>query len=332
MNRSRCFKVSCNVIKEYVSFISKNYVDYVKLVMGKYYDKELFYKYLDTYINVRYYHNELDIKSSFETTINYYLNDIYEKNNSKTSKFIFELFKMFYYIDNVREFRFKDDFKKYVDELCSIRVEKLRLDDSDFKGKFISLVKENDKRKKKYLSSFDTKDFNLGMEKIIGRNIYDIELSYTIEIPSIFSEKAVSKVYNESLVAENKLYIEYYLVNKYLLEDIISCNFDREYLVEFNFNLFNKKDKLKRLFNIMDNDIARENIIIKICYEEFLKYKDFVYYYIKLGYQFGLIIDDTYIEKPMDVSGLIIFKYVIILDKKYEISFLLDKPNVLIIK
>lgn len=324
--------MSCNVIKEYVSFISKNYVEYIKLVVGKYYDKELVSKYLETYLNIRYYHTELEIKTNLESTINYYLNKVYEENNSDISKFIFELFKVFYYIDDVREFKSKDDFKKYVDELYSIKIEKLKLDNKEFKNLFMTLVKDNEKRKRKYLNSFDTKDFYLCMDKVTSKNIYNVRLNYNIEISDIFSTKAVNKVYNESLVAENKLYIEYYLVNKYLLEDIISCNFKREYLVEFNVNLFNKKDKLKRLLNIMDNDIAKENIIIKISYKDFLKNKDIVYNYIKLGYKFGIIIDDTYINQPMNVSGLDIFKYVLITSKKYEIPLLLDKPNILIIK
>ena len=139
--------MSCNVIKEYVDDTKKIYLDYTKRVMGKYFDKELFNTYLDIYIKTRYYNETKEVRTTLEANINYYLNQTYEKNPSKTSKFILELFKMFYYLDGIKKFKEKEDLKTYIRELNQIRIEKLCLKDENFIREFTKLVHENEQKR-----------------------------------------------------------------------------------------------------------------------------------------------------------------------------------------
>ena len=64
------------VVEEYIEFSKKNILKYLKLILEKYYDKEIVSSLLETYINVRYYnYYEAKCKSQ-EANINYYMNFI----------------------------------------------------------------------------------------------------------------------------------------------------------------------------------------------------------------------------------------------------------------
>ena len=324
--------MSCNVIGEYVDNTKKIYLSYAKKIMGKYFDREVFDSYLNVYIDARYYHEFEEVRTTIEANINYYLNKVYEKNPSKTSKFILELFKMFYYIDGIKEFKNKDDFKDYVKELDQIRAFKLNIDDDSFVREFSKMVLDNKKKRQKFIDEFDTLDFYLNARKIVHKNIYDITLGHQVEIPDIFSKRAIERVYNSGLINEDKIFIEYYLVNKNLLEDIIGGNFENKYLVEFCTSIIEKKEKKKKLFNIMDNDISKECISIKINYKDFILNKDIIYDYMREGFQFSVVIDDYFRDNVPDLASLDIFSYIIISNDGYKIKGLDSKDNVLLVQ
>ena len=321
--------MSCNVIKEYVDNTKKIYLDYTKKIMGKYFNKEIFENYLTTYIDTRYYRQNQEIKSTLEANINYYLNQVYENNPSKTSKFILELFKMFYYLDGIKDFKEKEDLKIYIKELNQIRIEKLNIDEDDFINNFTKSVRENERKRNNYLLSFDTDDFYLDKKKVPYQNIYNITIKHQVEIPDIFSKKAIEKVYNSGLINEDKLFIEYYLVNKNLLDDIINKETKKEYLVEFCPSMIAKKEKIKKLFNIMDNDIAKECISLKITYKDFIDNKDIIYDYIRKGFKFNVVLDTYFKDNPPILSSLDIFNYIILPDASYKSVELSSKRNVL---
>ena len=134
------------------------------------------------------------------------------------------------------------------------------------------------------------------------------------------------------MIAENKLQVEYYLLNQLILKDIIKGIFDKEYLVEFKSTLLEKPEKLKRTLNIYNNDVAKDMISIKIVYQDFINNKDIIYSYIKEGYQFSVIIDDEYIKDRNNGTLLDIFKYIIIQDKKYLTGGLKERKNILLME
>ena len=105
--------MSCNPIKEYVDFTKKNLKIYTKKIMGKYYDEEVFTNYLNQYINIRYYNQEKWERKDLSNHLNQYLTNIYEKDENKISKFILELFKKYYYIDDVLDFNYEKQLEEY---------------------------------------------------------------------------------------------------------------------------------------------------------------------------------------------------------------------------
>ena len=304
--------MSCNVIKEYVDFTKKNLRIYTKKIMGKYYDDEIFNKYLTEYINVRYYNQEQWIRKDLSNHLTHYLTNIYEKEENKTSKFILELFKKYYYIDDVLDFNYEKNLDDYVEMINKIRIEKVGIDDSSFSKEFKDLLYNNEKKRIEFLSNFDSNDFCLDIKETSMKNTFNTEINQRVKVPKIFSDYAINKVWNDTLVSENKLQVEYSLLNQLILKNIISGDFSSNYLVETTMSLFKKEEKLKRTLKIFDNDIGKELITIKISYDDYLCNKELILDYIKEGYQFAIILNDKYFKDNSNNTILDIFKYVIV--------------------
>ena len=321
--------MSCNLIKEYVDFTEKNLKIYTKKIMGKFYDEEIFDKYIKEYINIRYYNQEQWIRKDFNNHITHYLNNIYEKDENKVSKFMLELFKKYYYIDDVLEFDYERELDRYADIINQIRVEKVGMDDKNFKKEFKELLDNNEQKRLQFISMFDSSDFSLSIKEINLPNIYDVDINERVRIPKIFSDYAINKVWNDTLVAENKLQVEYSMLNQLILKNIISGDFTSNYLVSIAPSLFKKEDKLKRLLKIFNNDIGKELISIKVTYTMFLENKDLILNYIKEGYQFAVILDDKY-YKDNNKNVTDIFKYIIVSSKDKLTSEFKELRNIIV--
>ena len=310
--------MSLNVVKEYVDFTKNNFSVSFKKIMGKYFDKELFSQYIDVYVNVRYYHQFEEVKSTLEANLNYYLGDVYSNNRSNTSKFILELFKMFYYLDGVKKFDFTNDLKMFVDEVVNIREEKVGIIDREFGEEFRKFVVSSEKRRVRFIDSLDSKDFYLDLKNVL-ENRYSVSLNHNVDIPRLYSGYAIRKVWNGTIISENTLQIELYLLNQVILRDVIKGNFKDNYLVRFMVSLFSKKEKWRRTIDIVRNDICLELISFSVTYQEFIDYKYIILNFIHEGIQFNIILDDSFL-KNKSYGMLDVFKYIVITDSKYKVG------------
>lgn len=322
--------MSRNLIKEYVDYTKKNLKIYTKKIMGKYYDEDIFNEYVNQYINIRYYNQETWERKDLSDHLTDYLTKIYQKDENKISKFILELFKKYYYIDDVLEFNYESQLNEYAEMITRIRNEKVGINDENFMKEFKELVDNNEKKRLQFLSVFDSSDFTLNIKETNINNTYDVEIREKVKIPKIFSEYAINKTWNESLVAENKLQVEYSMLNQLILKNIINSDFKSNYLVSISESLIKKEDKLKRTFKIFDNDIGKELITIKISYSDFINNKDILLEYMKEGYKFALIIDDKYLTEKPNSALLDMFKYIIFTDKKEITGEMKNLRNVII--
>ena len=324
--------MSCNVIKEYTDFKKNILTDYTQKMMGTYYNEEIFSKYLDKYINIRYYNLESAVRATLELNLNHYLNEIYEKDKNVVSEFIFKLFKLYYYIDDVVEFDYQKSLNNYVNTLNKIREEKVGIKEPIFIEDFSKLLTENQKKQTDYINSFDTHEFYLDFKQVPNKDIYDVKLKYEIQIPKLYSRYAIRKVWETEMISENKIKVEYYLLNQKILKDIIEADYNKNYLVNFKSSLFAKENDLKKTLEIFNNDIGKDLLTMKITYEDFIQNKEKVLNLIKEGYQFALIIDEKY-NKSTDNKNIIdIFKYIISNNKEYLTETLKSKRNLIILE
>ena len=128
--------MSINVIKEYAEFSKKSISKYYELIMGKFYDKNLVDKFLNEYINIRYYDLDTDKYSRNITKINKKLNEVYNniEEKQKEAKFIHIMFDIMLYLDDVLEI---DNIENIFSLINQIRKEKLGINEKDFNLKKI---------------------------------------------------------------------------------------------------------------------------------------------------------------------------------------------------
>jgi len=292
-----------NIVDTYTEYVLKEFSFYAKKIMGKYYIASIFTELVEEYIKIRYY-NAYPNKQNNKTTINYYLNlkikELTENNQDKVKNitFMVDIFNYLIYLDSDIEAQEVNKIEKELTEL----IKKYDLDEElEFSKKYREFKKE----KKEFFKAYETNDFVLEINNIKNR-LFNANLKYEIEFPELYSQKAINDTYNSGLVNEDKLFVLYNLVGIKVLNEIIDYNYLDCYLVDFNIDLLNKKDKISRLLKIIDNDITKEKVCFKIKYTEFKTNKDAIFGLINNGFNFALIKDENYKDEFHNL-----FKYVL---------------------
>ena len=317
-----------NNIDKYIKFIKDYLTEYFKLIVKDKYKKIVYNEMLNTYIDIRYF-NKYDKKyKQIEKNIEYYIQEnlrtLIEEDN-KLVKNVNELYYFFWYLlylDNTLEY---DNLDKLIDKIIIDRKEKLDLND-DITKELKGLVKESEKKKNNFFNEYLSDTFNLELKSTNIKNVYNVLFSYNIKFPKIYSSYSINRVFKSDIISEDMCFIEYNLISKIVLDNIINKEYNKEYLVDFPFIITSKKEKTNRLLNIITNDLIRENVIIKVTYEYYTKYKSFISDLIKDGVKFAVIIDDTFDYEESSIIWLNIFTY-IITNKEDVTSF--DKNKVI---
>ena len=302
-----------NNIDKYIKFIKDYLTEYFKLIVKDKYKRIVYNEMLNTYIDIRYF-NKYDKKyKQIEKNIEYYIQEnlrtLIEEDN-KLVKNVNELYYFFWYLlylDNTLEY---DNLDKLIDKIIIDRKEKLDLND-DITKELKSLVKESEKKKNNFFNEYLSDTFNLELKSTNIKNVYNVLLSYNIKFPKIYSSYSINRVFKSDIISEDMCFIEYNMISKIVLDNIINKEYNREYLVDFPFIITSKKEKTNRLLNIITNDLIRENVIIKVTYEYYTKYKSFISDLIKDGVKFAVIIDDTFDYEESSIIWLNIFTYII---------------------
>ena len=328
--------MSINIINQYINFSKKCINKYMKFIMQKKFNQDIFDELIKTYIDVRYYDLYEHQKKSNSSNITYYLSEkthvlMQEENKSKSEKEnIKNMFLIFYYIlvfDNVISC---DSAKQMIKKLNDFRIDKLNINEDNFEKEMFDMVKEDLLRKKQYITNFDNKDFNTIYNKTNIKNLYNVEIESKIKFPKIYSKYAIDKVFVSKEINEHKLFIIYPIVAAKILSNIIDGQFNKQYLIDYNINLINKEKKLKRLFSFIDDDVTKEKIIIKINFTDFLSNKNFFVNSMKSGFNYAVRIDNKFKLDRNNIDILKFFKYIVIKNSHANYKELCNLNNVVI--
>lgn len=312
--------MSCNIVNEYVSFSSKAIKKYLQMILKQYFDRDVYDDLMNAYMNERYYNMYDKVSDRFEVNIVHYLKEaiIDKKDDStyrKKAKWMFGLFKYILYFDSVKECT---SVRPLIKEINDFRKEELHIDESDFESKFYNTLKEDLLAKKEFINSFNDKNFTINYVKV-KRGVFNACLESNLKFPKIYSEYAINKMFNSAEIKEQRLFVLYPLVTIKVLEDILKGNFEKNYLLDFELNLKEKPKKYKRLLNIIDNDVVKEKVALKVNYNDYLNDKESVYELTRNGYKIALILEGNINLDEELLELLSIFSYVVITDEKlYE--------------
>ncbi|MBP5684373.1 MAG: hypothetical protein J6X02_03855, partial [Bacilli bacterium] len=164
------------------------------------------------------------------------------------------------------------------------------------------------KNRQRFSELFVSKDFSL-LEKLIYRKTYNLVLEQNVKISNLYSEYAINKVYNSGVINEDKLFITYIMASDLVLDNAKKLDFSRKYLVDMPGTIYSKTKKITRLLEILNNPLAKKQIIIKLCYNDYIKNRDVINEKINNGYLFALIIDDKF---DGNIDEFVLFPYVLV--------------------
>lgn len=309
--------MTINLTNKYIELTKKQITEYLKLVFGNKFSKKYCDVYMKKYIDIRYYNfYDYDTSTTLRKKILDNLRDLSEElaiDNIEDRDIIEEMCVFFYYVlyfDNVIRSK---DIEKTIEKIDKLRKRVLNKEDEFFEKELFKIVKEYRAQKEKLLEKFDSEEFFIKLTNYPQKlNVYRVNLKYKLKFPLVYSEFAINKAFNVGLINEDKLLIEYYLVTKKVLEDILKQNFTRQYVLEFTDKLLNKPNKLKNLLNIIDNTAIKDKVSIKIKYEFFMENKEKIYELMRDGFKITIILDNSFKANYKTIDTLGVFKYVIV--------------------
>lgn len=323
--------MSINVISEYINFSQENIKLYAQKIMGKKLNEEVFNKLLDVYISLRYHNFSEDFPTKDVNDINECLKlctkRIFdstllpkEEMNNNYVTFIYAA-----YLDMINQSNM--ELYKQINEFRKI---KLGYDSASFIDDMNTTINKNIGKRIKFFSAFDTNDFEVATYITAYPNLYNTELIHHIKFPELYSEISIEKAYQKSGVREQKLFVLYSLLSLKVLKDILNKRYFENYMVDFDPSILDKKNKLKRLLNIIDNDTMKDKMNLIITYSEFLKYKKDIIELHKNGYHFAVVLDDKYEYSEKNEIEMNMFSFIIIKEEKYNYKEFKKYENIIL--
>ena len=315
-----------NIIARYTKFLKKEYLNFFRIIFTNNYPKEICSKFLDKYIDVRYY-NETNYRreKDFIIRVNKELIALYKKlrteENDNKLKNIVALFGYIIYFDDIDAFVYEADLINSLIEDETIKIYSKK----NVKSEILKWYVNFKKTKENFNNTIISKEFSLS-ESRVYRSTFKLYLVQNIKISNLYSEFAINKAYNLGTIYEQRLFITYIMSSFLLLEKARNLDFSKHYIVDFSTSLFEKEKKLKRLFNIFDNPLSKKYITIKIYYQDYIEHKELINEYISNGYSFGVVLDSKF---DGDIESLIIFSYVFV-NENYELYDMIieNKDNI----
>jgi len=313
--------MTANLMDQYIQNTRNNIKDFTKMFFGEEYNEEISNEYIDTYIESRIYNFGEGEDKFFYIRINSNLsikkNELqmrFPKIEEKVLDDNLRIYQFVFYIDGVRPIADLPQFCKLV---CDKRNTQFELKSViNLEERLSKLIKRVNEEKESFFKKYETEYFSLNIEKYkLIDNTYKVDLNYEFKIPYIYSEKVIEEVYNEGVINEDKLMIEYTLLTLLCIKDINKGNFDTKYIVNFASSLYKKKQKLKQTLKILDNAVAQDKVFLKLNYHDFEENKELIYELMKDGFRFAIIIDDTFNPSIMELKKLSIFKYLLIAEQ-----------------
>ena len=229
-----------NLMENYIKNTKTFLKEFTKIFFLEKYDEQVSNEYINTYIDARIYNFGETNQRFFYRRIYLSLmnkkDEMLQDTENLDEKFLEDMLKMYqfiFYIDGVREIA---NLEEFFDLMLEKRQKKFELGSTKIiESRMLKLIKEYIDSKETIFEQYQTQDFSLDIEKyILIDNTYKVKLDYNFRLPYIYSNKVISEVYNEGVINEDKLIIEYILLAIVCIKDINKGDFAKKYLVELS--------------------------------------------------------------------------------------------------
>lgn len=306
-----------NVMNEYIKITKKFITDYFRLILGNKFNRKISDEFLESYIQTRYYETDEN------TNRNELKKDILRRIEIKKKELIqmypenkknIENFKVFYtyvpYFDYVIQTK---ELEKIINNIYEKRKQILNKEDEEFVEKLLQLEKSHQTDIQEILNKLESNEFYLELKKISEKpEVQEVNLRYNIKFPMLYSEFAIQKAFETGNTNEDKQFVEYYLLTEKVIRDIMQGKMKKQYIVKLIDTILKKKQKLKRLLEIIDNSAMQDKISLKIDYKDFIKNKSNISELIQRGFKIAIVLDNTFEFNTLELKRLEIFQFILI--------------------
>lgn len=311
-----------NIMDEYVKFMEKSLLNYYKMIYDKKFNKAIATRFIDTYVYVRYgnYVDEeskkLNIAKKISRALDFTARDLKAENDNDLTTLIdsYKTIAMHFY--NIDQLYLLEAQKKTVNDISIERNRFLSIEDTKFINEFSNVLREDIKKKKDYLDAFESNTFNLDIKKY-NKSDYGLILANSIVFPDLYSDVAVKRAAEKDSISEDMTAIGFLQASTIIINDLISCDFDKSYYIDLPGSFFDKKTKVARLFNIIDNTFIQDRLRIVIDYACFERYKSYVMDFMRQGFVFAIYLDDKFDYSSENIKFLELFDRIFIEKSKY---------------
>lgn len=315
------------IVDDYLKYVNNFMLNFYKMVLANKYDKKIISPFIDKYISIRYYNDSIYEKGSSLDKINKELKlvakELIKEDMQKEEqiKNIFCLFGYILYIDDCAAYNNLNSLLNTLYEDDNIKIYNNNFD----KIEFSNYIKDFIKQKNNFFKLFDNKNFEL-KKKRISKKVYKVTLEQHCKISSLYSDFAIDKAYNSKVVVENKTYLLFLLLSSLVLKEAIELDFNNNYIVDFPISLLEKKTKINKYLNTLDNDILKSKVHFHFNYSDYIIYKDEINDLIKDGFSVAITLDNSFSD---DFNQLVVFSYVFIYEKyEYYDTIIDDRDNI----
>ncbi len=311
-----------NIVKDYLEYDRQNLKNYISIITDKKLNNNICDMIIDTYINIRYFNAYESVKKNPIDNIEYYVLENFKKNFvnenvRKNSLLILDALIVLRYVILFEKYATKEEAQNGLLQYEEKVREKYK-DTGILVSGISKEIRNNYHKKEKFLSELLSTDFSVDKKSTNIENVYELILDNSINIPDLFSDIAVNRVYNSGTINEDKMLVFYTLLSREILLDMINYDYNKKYLIPFPESIIDKDSKLNNLLSIFDIDYLKERMVMIITYQDYKEKKDSYDYLIHKGYSFAVIIDD---EIKEDIVAFNVFSYIIVGNAEDESKF-----------
>lgn len=160
------------------------------------------------------------------------------------------------------------------------------------------------------INKLNSNTFELEITEISDKKkLYSARLIHNINFSKVYSDYIVDKTYSEGIIAEDKILILVSLLLARVIKNILNGDERCKYLVYIPESIYKKSNKLEKLLSMMDDEIARDSIILFNDYNEIVGNKRVIKTLRKDGYHFGVGFNKDTNIKDKDSSYIGLCEY-----------------------
>lgn len=290
---------------------------------------------LDTYIDGKYYnfcgnvnveYNSKNIISKIDNELKLLGENLikaYKGSDSKYSEKVYKYVDIFVLINTLEQLDITSKDVPSKRESISNKLIKFfkadPLTQLELKNMTNSIIKTQRVHKSmiKYcLSELESNMFELEYTKVNNKKqLIGVSLKHNISFSKVYSDYIVDKTYSEGVIAEDKVIVLLNLLLLELLKNMLNQDFSKKYLVYVPGSVYGKANKLIKTFNLIEDEYAKNNIMILIDFADLASHKKSVKDLKKQGYHFAICFSTDANVKPAD-QKIISIADCIFVDKK----------------